>query len=350
MLHWLTAFAALSPAALTVRAQAVPVNDQGRLYWETYFPRADVQSIRLSDIMTTDFRPVGERRPWDGDGRQLPVKYGDYRNWEMVPIEVWHSIGEYEIQRLSERNGFNEELVRRALGVEIPQRTEMMASAVYRRLELDYIEAWTAGQITVRNPQDGSTQVVSLQLTSGRITTAGTAWNNGAVNGYDELVAWLRTGQDTIGPIEGVRLRRATLSAIEADAPTNLVGMKMTTSEIAQRIGDFIQSPFRFEVIEDHFDRNTGAAQTWTATKNWPAQKVAAIPAGGAVGRSYFAPVLRAAEIVGQAAGVNTGIDLRGVTLFYFGENGGKNLKIQAQLNALPIPDDQRVWVIDAGV
>lgn len=347
MFHWLTTYERLSPAALTVRAQAVSVSDIGRLRHPQLFPRMDTDSIKLSDITIPDFRPVSDRRAWNGKGRQLTLKTGPERGYEIVPVEGYFVIDEYEMQRLAERNGGQEDLVRRALGVTIEQRVEMLPAANLRRIEIEAMEAWSRGQITVRNPEDNTTRVVSLGYAAGRYQTAATAWN-GAVNAYDELIAWLRDAQDSIGPIEGVALRRATLTEIEKDAPVSALGYKMLESEIASRIGQVLSTPFRFEIVEDTFDVYSAAGGATTRTKVWPVGRVAVIPAGGRVGHTFYAPVLRAAQLASALPSAQ--IDVRGTTVFYHLQNDGRELKVEGQVNPLPIPEEQLTFVIDAGI
>jgi hypothetical protein len=50
------------------------------------------------------------------------------------------------------------------------------------------------------------------------------------------------------------------------------------------------------------------------------------------------------------SANAPSGIDTNGITVFHDGYNSGKGLIIQAQANALPIPDEQRVYVTNTGV
>jgi hypothetical protein len=346
---WISTYRDLSPAALTVRAQALPYNDRGTLLWDRFFPRRNVGSIRLSDITTLDVRAAADRRDWNAPGRRIPLETPPYRNLEMVPIEAEHVIDEREMQILMERNAGNGDLVIQALRADIPGRVEMLAMADYRRLEYDTFQAWANGTVVVRNPQDASkTYTVSYGIAGSRYTTAGTAWNDVSINGYDAFLAWLDTAASTIGPLRGAMMRRATWNAILTDAPTASGGAKETRAGLNDRLTADLG--YAFEIIEnehsvDIFD-DGGTAKT--RTKVWPAQKVAAIPVGDEVGYTAFAPVYRAQEMAASVPGA--GIDSNGVTVYYNEQNSGKELIIQAQLNALTVPDDQRVFVIDAGV
>lgn len=354
ILNWLVTYERLSPPALTVRAQAVGAFDTEGQRWRTLFPRTDAASVKLSDLEMPLFRPVADRRPWDGNGRQISFPFGKLTEYEMLPIEAYNMIGEYELQRLMERNGGSADLVRQALGQDVPKRIEAIAQSCYRRVEVDSLTAWGLGTITVRNTEDGTTQVVTLPAPAGAYSTAATAWNNGAVNAYTELVNWLKAGQDQIGPIEGVMIRRATLNEIEKDAPAavyNLTGgqyTRLSRADIVDAISQDLGSDFRFELNEDTVDAYNAATQAVTRTKTWAAQRVAAIPAGGEVGRTHFAPVLRAQEMALSAG--DAGIDVRGATVYPISQNDGKAIKYAGQLNALSVPYQQLLWVIDAGV
>jgi len=345
---WLQTLRRLSPPALTVRAQTISPNDNGRLRWDEFFPRMNVQSVDLSEIITLDDRPVADRRDWNAPGRLVPIANPNLRDLEMTPIEAYDKIDEREIQKLTENTNGNGQVIRDIIGVSLPARSDRLAGACYRRLEIDAFDAWTKGIVTVRNPQDATkTYVVSLGFSGSRLQTAGTAWNDGSVNAYTLLLAWLADAIDNVGGIEGIVLRLTTLNAIIADAPTLMGGASMTRAQLADRISQDLAQPFRFEIFENSLDVFTDGGTTKVRTKVWPAHYVAAIPAGGTVGSGYFAPVARAWELANQAPAA--GIDVRGVSVFYDANNSGKELEIQAQLNALCVPDEQRVYVIDTG-
>jgi hypothetical protein len=147
----------LSPAELTVRAQTIPPNDLGDLLWDSFFPRQDVDSVRLVDVTTLDYRPVGTRREWNTRGKAIPLPTPPRRLVNIVPIETNQKIDELEMQRLSETAGGNAATVREIVGVTLPRRTDTLAAACYRCLEFDAMSAWTAGKVTQKNPETGQT-------------------------------------------------------------------------------------------------------------------------------------------------------------------------------------------------
>lgn len=349
MFEWITQLFNLSPAALTVRAQALSPNDNGRLLWDLIFPRQNVNSVDLADVLSLDDRPSADRREWNGPGRLIPVETPSLREISMVPIEAYDKIDEKEMQNLMERFLGNAQLIANQIGVSLPDRADRLAMACYRRLEIDAFSAWLTGTIIQRNPQDASkTYTASFGIDSGRIQTASTAWNDPGLNAYDEFIAWAEDGVDAVGSIGGVMLRLPTLKAIQADAPDLPNGVSMTRAQLESRIQDDLGSPFKFYVNESQIDVFNDGGTAKTRTKVFAAEKVALMPQGNAVGYSGFAPVVRAMELSAQVP--DAGIEVQGVTVFHDAHNAGKELEIQAQLNALPVPSEELVWVIDAGV
>ena len=349
---WIGAEETLTPAALTVRAQTISPNDQGRLRWDIFFPRRNVDSTRLDEITSLDIRPAADRREWNQRGRLVPIETPPTRALQMVPIEAYFKIDELEMQKLAERTlSASQDTFRQIIGASIPERSDLIVSADYRRLELDAMNAWATGTIVTKDPQSGRTQTADFGFDAARVATAGTAWNDAGVNAYDEFLAWLEDAIDAVGPVAGVVMRLATFQEIQTDAPNWFSPdstLRMTRAQVAERVSQEIGGPFRFEIVEDTVEVFDDGGLARTATKVWPAQMVAAIPSGNMVGNTAFAPVRRAMELASQVPGA--GIDIRGVTVYHEGSNAGRELTVEAQLNALPIPDEQKVFVIDAGV
>lgn len=346
---WIAEEQTLTSAALTVRAQAISPNDEGRLLWDAFFPRVDVDSIKLDEILTLDFRPVADRREWNARGRLVTTPTPQMREMEIVPIESYFNVGEREIQALVERNlNANREVYRRIIGASIPARVDSLVSADYRRIEIDAMTAWALGTITQRNPQTGATFAASFGFSSGRYQTAGTAWSNSGLNAYEEFLAWLEDGVDAVGSVSGAVMRLATFKAIQADAPQGIQALRLTRAGVQERLSDELGTPFTFYIVEESHDIYTSGGTEVSRTKAWPANRIALVPDGEVVGSTAFAPVARAAEADTNAP--DAGIDVRGVTVYREVSGGGRQLTVEAQVNAMPIPDEQRCWVINAGV
>jgi hypothetical protein len=345
---WMAQMEELSPAALTVRAQTLSPNDDGRLVWDVFFPRVDVDSVDLRDISTLDDRAAADRREWNARGRHIPVLTPAQRLMRMVPIEAYDKIDELEMQHLMEGTRGNQSIVQDVIGVRIPDRSNRLALADYRRLELDAMQAWATGTIVQRSPQNAAlTYTASFGFPGTRLQTASPTWV-AAANAYDAFLAWYEDGIELVGPGEGAVMRLATFREILADAPDLAGGTQMTRAQLADRVQQDTGSPFQFFVLENSLDVFTDGGTAVTRTKVWPAEQVAFVPAGRAVGRTAFAPVTRAMELSAQVP--EASIDVNGVTIYHDAGNAGRELTIEAQLNAMPLPDEAKYFVIDAGV
>lgn len=347
--NYLSMLDTLSPAALTVRVQELPPTDQGKLLWDMFLPRENVDSVTLTDVTTIDYRPSADRREWNGRGRRVPLATPVRRPVNIVPIEANDKIDEAEMQRLSEQAGGNRAALLDLIGASIPARVDRLSDACYRRLEIDAMNAWSVGSITQRNPENGFTYAASFGFSASRYTTAGTAWNDAGVNAYDLFLAWIAAAQDLVGPVEGAMMRQATFNAILADAPNLANSVKMTRAQLEERITDDLGEAFYIAINENSVDVFDDGGTAYTRTKLWTAQRVAAIPAGKRIGRTAFAPVVRASDLVSQV-GKSAGIDVRGATVYYEDSNGGRELAIECQMNAVPIPDESKLYVTNVGV
>jgi hypothetical protein len=343
---WVEAEQELTPAALTVRAQAMSPNDNGALLWDVFFPRQNVNSIRLADLFGIDDRVVADRRAWGARGRYIPVLTPSMREMTMVPIESYDAIDEYEQQILAEGTFGDQTIFRDQIRVRVPERVDRLATADYRRLEMDAFQAWSLGSITQRNPQNpAQSYTMSFGFDVARYQTALTSWAT-VTSAYEEFLAWYEDGVDAAGPGVGAVMRQATFREILKDAPLLPNGVSMTRTQLAERISQDLGVPFQFYILENSLDVFTTGGITTARTKVWPAHKVAYVPAGLSVGNAAFAPVRRAMDLANAIP--EAGIDVRGVTVFYDDEAMGRELRIEAQLNAAPLPNEQKLWVIDA--
>jgi hypothetical protein len=342
---WTQTIDELSPAALTVRAQAISPNDDGRLKWDIFFPRQNVESVDLEDVTT---RPASDRREWNQRGRLIPVKTPALRKVSIVPIEGNYLWGEYELQKLNERSIGNAAIIAQIMQSTVPARIDAISQANYRRLELDAFEAWALGTLTQRNTQNASeTYQASFAFDAARYQTAITPWNDASLNAYDELLDWLDDAINAVGPIKGIVCRRNFIKEVLADAPDLAGGAQMTLVQLEQRIQDDLGSEFRFYPIEDTVEVFTDGGTATTSTKVWAAQRIAAVPAGTVVGKSAFAPVVRAMDIA--RALPQAKLDTNGQTAFYEEHNNGRELSVEVQMNAAPIPDEQKMFVENVG-
>jgi hypothetical protein len=345
---WTQTIEELSPAALTVRAQTISPNDNGRLFWDAFFPRQNVESVDLDDVTTLDYRPASDRREWNQRGRHIPVKTPNLRKVSIVPIEGNYMWGEYELQKLNERALGNAGIIANIMQSSVPGTIDRIAQANYRRLEVDTFNAWALGTLVQRNPQNAAeTFTASFGFDAGRYQTAGTAWNDPSLNAYDELLDWLDDAINAVGPIQGVVSRRNFIKEVLADAPDLAGGAQMTMAQLEDRVSQDLGTAFRFYQMESTVEVFTDGGTASSATKVWTAEKIAAVPAGGVVGYAAFAPVVRAMDIARQLPQAR--VDTNGQTVFYEEHGNGRELSVEVQMNAAPIPDEGKMFIMDVG-
>jgi hypothetical protein len=333
----------LSPASLTVVAQTISANNTGRLRWPLFFPRRNVDSVDLREVTTTDFRPVSDRREWNSRGRLISTVAPPTRELSMIPVEGYYKWDEYEINKLSAQAAGNSEVINQIIGRSIPSKVAQIVEANDRRIEVDAFTAWATGTNVAKNPQTGTTHTVSFGFPSDRLTTAGTAWDDTGQNAYDLLISFLEDAQDKIGPVVGVVLRTALHRAIHADAPNGPLGTIIPRGRLAEAVSDDLGIPFNFFLFDDTLDVYTDGGTTTSAVNVWPAGYIAAVPSGGVVGSTVFAPVVRAMEVARQSGA--PGIDQRGQTVFYEESVMGRDLTVEVQVNPLTIPNEQKLRV-----
>jgi hypothetical protein len=339
----------ISPVAMTVFAQSIDPTNQDELDWDVFFPRQNVGSVDLQSITATENRFVADRREWGARGRRIPELTPVVRPVSIIPVEANKAINEYEMQKISEAASTNVALFRQMVGVSIPQRVQDCVRAVYRRIQLDCDTAWSTGTIVQKNPETGATYTATQLSDATRYLTAGTAWNDAGVNAYDLFLAWVVAAQAKVGAVIGARTKLNVLNAILADAPDLPNGVLMTRGQLEQRIEADLGFPFRFSITDQSVEVFTDGGTATTTTQRWGAGKIAAIPAGGTVGFTAFAPVRRAQDLA-ASVGPGPGIDVNGVTVYYEESNGGRQLDIQCQANPLPVLDQQRIYVTATGI
>jgi len=351
LFNWLDKEVNLTDAALTVRAQAVAALDPGAILSPAFFPRVDARSVRLRDITTLIARPVSDRREWNAPGRQIPLKVPSFRDVEMLPVEGYFKMEEQEMQRLIEGAAGNEAVFRSIVGPEIPVRTDGLVVANMRRIDLDAFRAWGTGIVTVRNPQgSGADKVVDFQFDSSRYVTP-SAWTATPSTGtaFSEFMVETYNAQNLIGSLRGAVMRLSTYQAMQNTAPLRVgQAYPLSRAELEAILSAEFGGPFSLIVFEDTVEVFNDGGQEYTSTKIWPAQTVAWIPASGIIGSTYYAPVVSAYGLAAANPGME--IDVNGMTVVKTISNEGKELGVRCQVNALAVPNEQALYVVNAGV
>lgn len=346
----------LGSAPLTVQAQARSIDDSdpaGMLKFPVFFPYVDENSTEFQKLEEIDKRYAASRREWNAPEAQLIHDKPGLKKYQITPMGEQDGISEYEMQKLSEQAFGNESVYLDNVMRSVSARVNKMVDNIYRQVEVESMEAWTKGTITSKNPLTGASFVTDLQIDNARQQTAGTAWNDGGTNAYDDLSAWLRDGESEMGAIVGVMLRRTTYDAIIADAPNTVLGLASSSippykSTLERHLTEELGHEFRFYIFENTYHARTDGGTASSSVNVWPDQWVAAIPAGGVVGATHRAPVARAHSLLQGNPGAP--IDVRGISIFNESQNMGKLIQLQSQANWLTVPNEQFVWTIDAGV
>lgn len=343
---WLDTYAELSPANLTILQAARLAENPLDLRYRAIFPRVETSSIKLSTISTVDFRPVGGRREWNAQPRQVPEKIGPQREWQMVPIEFAHNIDELAMQILGEPG--IQELVRGGIIKSVQTWPKFLADACERQLERDAFQAWYTGNIVVRDTKSSTTVNVSMGFDQATTyPTAGTIWTDAGQNAYDNFLAALQAAQTKFGgTVGGARTHRTVISAIVADAPDGPNGLRPTITSLQERVREEGFPNVSLIIDERTYDEFTDGGSATTSQYYVPAGLIAFQPSDGRVGNTHVAPVVRAYDFL---TGGNKSL-ANGVVIFRGEENDGKTLKISAQENALSMPEERRTYVVDTSI
>jgi hypothetical protein len=342
---WLSQYSALTAANLTIREAARLEENPLDLRYRAIFPRMPVTSVRLSSITTVDFRPIGGRREWNAQGREIPEKIGPVRDFEMVPINPTHHIDERRLQLLGEAGV--DELVRRGVIGSLETWPQRLADATERQLEAEAFEAWYTGLITVMDPKSGDTVTVSMGFDQATTyPTAGTAWNDPGEDAYQNFLEGTQAALTKFGSVGAARMRRAVAAAIIADAPDGPNGLRPSVTSLQERVREEGFADFTLIIDERTYDSWTDGGSATAAAKYVPAELIAWQPASGVVGNTYVAPVVRAYDFL---TGSNRSL-ANGVVIFRSEKNEGKTLLIEAQENAIVLPEERYTYVEDTGV
>lgn len=351
LFNWIEKELLLTNAALTVRAQAVAALDPGIILSPSFFPRVDARSVRLRDITTIIARPVADRREWNTSGRQIGLKDPSFRDVEMLPVESFFKLEEQEMQRLIEGAAGNEAVFRSIVGPDIPTRTDGLVTANMRRIDIDAFRAWATGVITVRNPQgSGADKTVDFQFDSSRYVTP-TAWTGTPTTGtaWTEFMQETYNAQNKIGATRGAIMRLSTYQALQYTAPLRTgQAYPLSRAELEAILSAEFGGPFSLIVFEDTAEVYDDGGQAYTSTKIWAAETVAWIPASGQVGSTFYAPVVSAYGIA--AANPEMEIKVNDMTVVRTIGNEGKDLTVRCQVNALAVPNEQALYVVNAGI
>jgi hypothetical protein len=334
----------LDPAELTVRAQQYSPWDEPGNHWTMFASRDDIMTTRLAEIGAVDFRPTAARRAWDAPGLQIVPRTGAVKSGDIDPIEAWFGMGEKEIQRAMEGAGGNAAVALDVMGASLPKRTDQIIEACWNKLDLDFFTAWSTGAITVDDPETAQTYSVGFQIPGGRYVAAATTLA-AATNAFDDAIAYCRAAQLLGVAPAGFLASSDRIVEIVRDMPTANVftGRRPTTADAEDWFSSEFGVDFKFVRADWTVQLKDRVTHNYTATRLWPQNRLGIIPVGD-VGSVKVAPVYRAMAMAADIP--EAGIDRNGIFVMPESENGGKSLKVSAQLNAIPWPNENQIYVV----
>lgn len=343
-LNVLATLQALSPANLTVRETARLAENPLDLRYQGIFPNLASDSIRLREITNVDFRPVGGRREWNAQGREIHEVIGPVVDATMIPINPTHHIDEERMQLLREPGV--QALVARGLAKDVDRWATTLADVAERQTERDAFETWFTNALSVKDTKTSASVTVSAGVATDRYVTEGTAWSDASVNSYDRTLFHIGEYIRKAGSIGGIRMRAATAQQIVADAPNGAGLVRPTLANVAARLSEEGFGTVQLIIDERTYDEYTDGGSAYTSKFYVPANRIAFQPANGQVGNTYNAPVTRA-EDYGVPASARSARG--GVTVFYRGKNDGKTIMVEAQKNCVTLLNPQSVYVVATG-
>jgi len=332
--------ALLSATNMTIREAARLAENPLDLRYRAIFPRINTDSVRLSEITLVDFRPIGGRREWNAQGREIPEKLGPARDFAMVPINPTHHIDERMMQLFGESGA--QEMLQRGIIGSLTTWPTRLADATERQLEAEAFEAWYTGKITVMDPKTGTTVLAALGFDPATTyPAAGTIWSDPGQNAYNNLLSGLQIAQSKFGAVGAARMRRKVATEIAKDAPQGPNGLRPTLSSVQERVREEGFPDFTLIVDERTYDEWVDGGSATTQKYYVPAGLVAYQPVSGVVGNTWVAPVVRAYDFLN---GANRSL-ANGVVIFRSEKNDGKTLMIEAQENAIALPVEAWTYV-----
>lgn len=336
---------ALSPANMTVFQAARLADNPSDLRYRAIFPRVNASSVRLSSITLVDFRPVGGRREWNAQPREVPENLGPAREFSMIPINFSHTIDEYMMQLLNEAGV--QQLANQGIINDISSWPTVLADACERQIERDAFEAWFTGLITVKDTKTSASVTVDLGFGTDSYPTAGTDWDDPGEDAYERFLTEVQDAQTWFGGgVGAARTHRTVVQAIVADAPDGPNGLRPTISSLQDRVREEGFPNLSLVIDERTYDEFDDGGSTTTAKYYVPDGLIGFQPADGRVGNTHVAPVTRAYDFLN---GGNRSL-ANGVVIFRSEQNNGETLRIEAQENALAMPEERRTRVVDTGI
>jgi|SRR5881394_1176272 len=335
----------LAPVNLTIREQARLIDNPLDLRWPALFPRVGTNGLKIRDLTKSELRLTAEYRTWNADGRELWDAIGPMSEWEILPLTATKHLDEKRMLELSLPDPTMRQLVDNGVLADVSMWATRLADAVHRRLEAASFNAWLSNQFTVMDPVTGTAITTALGFSGTRYGTAGVAWTGGTSGtAYGNFVLQVAASRVKLGGDPSVaRMRDATFQVIVSSAPAGPNAIRPTVTNVQDRLAD---QGIRTAIVVDErtYDKSTDGGQATTVTYYVPTGKIGFQPPDGRIGNTFSVAASRGgAEIMGDKR-----VNLQDVTVWYQEQNDGKTLKLSGENIAVPMPEEQRIYVYDA--
>jgi hypothetical protein len=339
-------FQRLSPSNITIREQARLEENPLDLRWPALFPRLTASSLRIRDLTKADLRLTAEYRAWNANGRELWEAIGPQTEWEILPLTATKHLDEKRLLEFSLPDPSISQLVQNGVVADVNRWGTILADAVHRRIEAAAFQGWLQNTFSMLDPVTGTALSGSLGFNALRYVAAGVAWTGTAGTGtaYPGLVTQIQAATRFLGGQPSVaRMRDSTFQLVVSSAPAGPNSIRPTVTNVQDRLAE---QGIRTGIVVDErtYDKSTDGGQATTATYYVPTGKIGFQPPDGRIGNTHSIPASRG----GKELVTNRKVNLQDVTIWYSELNRGMTLLMEAENIAVPMPEEQRVYVYDA--
>ncbi|MEO5772709.1 MAG: hypothetical protein ABIQ32_01145 [Sphingomicrobium sp.] len=335
----------LSPQNITIREQARLEENPLDLRWPALAPRLQANSLKIRDLTKATLRLTAEYRAWNANGRELWEAVGPQSEWEILPLTATKHLDERRMLELSLPDPAIRSLIDNGVVADVGRWSTLLADAVHRRIEAAFFEGWLSNTFSMRDPVSGTALAGPLGFSASRYVAAGVAWTGGSGGtAYNNFVTQVQNAARFLGGQPSVaRMRDATFQLIVSSAPAGPNAQRPTVTNVNERLAE---QGIRTAIVVDErtYDKSTDGGQGTATTFFVPTGKIGFQPPDGRIGNTHSVAASRG----GKELVTNAKVNLQDVTIWYSELNRGMTLLMEAENIAVPMPEEQRLYVYDA--
>lgn len=333
----------LSAVNLTIREQSRLAENPLDLRWSVLAPRRQVNSLKIRDITRAELRLTAEYRAWNANGPELFDKIGPATEWEILPLTAQKHFDEKRMLELSLPDPSIRALVDNGLVKDVSRWATVLADSVHRKLEAAFFDGWFGNTFSMLDPVTGSVVSGPLGFPAERYVAEPTIWTDVGVNAYDRFVYHCGEARRFFGGDASVaRTSEKVFAEVVKDAPLGANAMRPTITNVQDRLAE---QGIGVQILRDErtYDQRTDAGQGYTPTRYVPIGKIGFQPGDGRIGSTPSVEASRGGkEFLGERR-----LNLQDVTIWYTEMNLGKTLLEEAENIAVPMPDADRIYVVN---